>query len=154
MVWSVQASAWEAGLAVTRSYAQAHGHLLPPTAAGRDGFPIGVWLKNQRAAARKTVENAERRAARGKRASRMPGSCQRPVWRLCPTSTPDGARRRGRVEAQREGWLGEVEGLQVSLAGAEEKLAQLGAWLDNTRRRAGKLSPERRMALDELGMRW
>lgn len=31
---------------------------------------------------------------------------------------------------------------------------KLGAWLDNTRRRAGKLSPERRTALDALGMRW
>ena len=29
------------------------------------------------------------------------------------------------AEAEREGWLGEVEGLQVSLAGAEDKLAQL-----------------------------
>ncbi|MEU3735357.1 hypothetical protein AB0E81_39205 [Streptomyces sp. NPDC033538] len=29
------------------------------------------------------------------------------------------------VEAEREGWLGEVEGLHVSLAGAQEKLAQL-----------------------------
>ncbi len=29
------------------------------------------------------------------------------------------------TEAQREGWLGEVEGLQISLAGAEEKLAQI-----------------------------
>ena len=29
------------------------------------------------------------------------------------------------IEAKREGWLGEVEGLQVSLAGAEDKLAQL-----------------------------
>ncbi|WP_406489643.1 site-specific integrase (plasmid) [Streptomyces sp. NBC_01650] len=29
------------------------------------------------------------------------------------------------AEAKREGWLGEVEGLQVSLASAEEKLAQL-----------------------------
>ncbi|MEK8146664.1 hypothetical protein NKH18_51525 [Streptomyces sp. M10(2022)] len=29
------------------------------------------------------------------------------------------------AEAQREGWLGEVEGLEISLAGAEEKLAQL-----------------------------
>jgi hypothetical protein len=28
-------------------------------------------------------------------------------------------------EAEREGWLGEMEGLQVSLAGAEEKLTQL-----------------------------
>jgi integrase len=30
------------------------------------------------------------------------------------------------AEAEREGWLGEVEGLQVSLAGAEDKLAQIG----------------------------
>ncbi|MEE1745664.1 hypothetical protein [Streptomyces sp. JV184] len=29
------------------------------------------------------------------------------------------------TEAQREGWRGEVEGLQIGLAGAEEKLAQL-----------------------------
>jgi hypothetical protein len=29
------------------------------------------------------------------------------------------------AEAEREGWLGEVEGLQVSLAGAEDKLSQL-----------------------------
>ena len=29
------------------------------------------------------------------------------------------------TEAQHEGWLGEVEGLKVSLAGAEQKLAQL-----------------------------
>jgi hypothetical protein len=29
------------------------------------------------------------------------------------------------IEAQREGWLGDVEGLQVSLAGAEDKLTQL-----------------------------
>lgn len=31
------------------------------------------------------------------------------------------------MEAEREGWLGEIEGLRVSLAGAEEKLAQLDA---------------------------
>ena len=29
------------------------------------------------------------------------------------------------TEAEREGWLGEVEGLQVSLAGANHKLAQI-----------------------------
>jgi hypothetical protein len=29
------------------------------------------------------------------------------------------------AEAGREGWLGEVEGLKVSLAGAEDKLAQI-----------------------------
>lgn len=29
------------------------------------------------------------------------------------------------AEAEKEGWLGEVEGLKVSLAGAEDKLAQI-----------------------------
>ncbi|MEU6851405.1 hypothetical protein ABZ901_15955 [Actinacidiphila alni] len=29
------------------------------------------------------------------------------------------------AETEREGWLGEVEGLRVSLAGAEDKLAQI-----------------------------
>ncbi|TMR17490.1 hypothetical protein ETD86_23300 [Nonomuraea turkmeniaca] len=29
------------------------------------------------------------------------------------------------AEAEREGWLGEVEGLKVSLAGAQDKLAQI-----------------------------
>ncbi|WP_329256693.1 helicase associated domain-containing protein [Streptomyces pseudovenezuelae] len=64
MVWSVHASAWEAGLAVARDYAAVHGHFLPPTTAvwGRDGFPIGVWAKNMRTAARKARENAVRRA--------------------------------------------------------------------------------------------
>ncbi|MEV5847401.1 helicase associated domain-containing protein [Streptomyces sp. NPDC051985] len=31
---------------------------------------------------------------------------------------------------------------------------KLGAFLDNTRRRAAKLSPQRRTDLDQLGMRW
>jgi hypothetical protein len=29
------------------------------------------------------------------------------------------------TEARQEGWLGEIEGLEVSLAGAEEKLVQM-----------------------------
>src|SRR5258705_7936599 len=40
------------------------------------------------------------------------------------------------VEAQREGWHGEVEGLNVSLAGAEAKLAQL----DQMARRAATVN--------------
>jgi integrase len=58
----------------------------------------------------------------------------------CSLLRPDPAQRprleeirdnlRDRIaEAEREGWLGEVEGLQVSLAGAEDKLAQVTASL-------------------------
>ena len=33
------------------------------------------------------------------------------------------------AEAERESWLGEIEGLKVSLAGTEDKLAQIDAAL-------------------------
>lgn len=39
-------------------------------------------------------------------------------------------------EAEREGWLGEVEGLKVSLAGATQKLSQL----DERARRASTVN--------------
>lgn len=29
------------------------------------------------------------------------------------------------IEAKREGWVGEIEGLQVSLAGTDDKLAKI-----------------------------
>lgn len=41
------------------------------------------------------------------------------------------------AEAEREGWLGEVEGLQVSLAGARDKLVQLDAEHSRTRQAIG-----------------
>lgn len=61
----------------------------------------------------------------------------------CALLWPDPAQRsrlaeigdnlRARIaEAEREGWLGEVEGLQVSLAGAQDKLAQLDRRSTNT----------------------
>ncbi|WP_211336502.1 hypothetical protein [Nocardia tenerifensis] len=36
------------------------------------------------------------------------------------------------IEARREGWLGEVEGLQVSYSGVNDKLAQIDATLQRT----------------------
>jgi len=54
----------------------------------------------------------------------------------CPMLWPDPEQRSRMVdirdnltariaEAEREGWLGEIEGLQISLTGAESKLAQI-----------------------------
>jgi integrase len=73
------------------------------------------------------------------------GTCARPFGTpcihehacvRCPMLWPDPAQRHRLVEirdnlhariaeAEREGWLGEVEGLQVSLAGADDKITQL-----------------------------
>ncbi|MEU9247447.1 integrase [Streptomyces sp. NPDC048385] len=58
-------------------------------------------------------------------------SCLRcPLLRPEPTQRPRLLEVRDNLinrieEARREGWLGEVEGLQISLAGARHKLAQL-----------------------------
>ncbi|MEU8757370.1 Helicase associated domain protein [Streptomyces chartreusis] len=239
MVWSVHASAWDAGLEVARSYVAVHGHFLPPASAvwGGDGFPIGVWAKNQRAAARKSRENAVRRAAGETGVSsagelseaRMdaldeidPGWCpawgigwqrcyrltlahvqaggvlpagagevvvqgedlgtwiagQRAGWdRLVPAQQwlleslgigPDGGQAGRPVRrSQDEIWERNMDAarqfhareghLRVPRQHREEVGGEqfgLGAFVANARRRAAKLSPERRAGLDALGMRW
>ncbi|EPD54448.1 hypothetical protein HMPREF1211_08570 [Streptomyces sp. HGB0020] len=241
MVWSAQASAWEAGLAVAESYAGAHGHFLPPATAvwGGDGFPIGVWAKNQRAAARKTRENAARRDAGETGLSyagelspeRMealdaidPGWAPQGwdvAWQRCYRLTLAHTRAGGTlptaagelivqgedlgawISAQKAGWeqltpvqkfLLETVGVDpadageaarsgrrsqderwaVNLAAARQFHTReghlhvprkhvelvdgeeigLGSFISNARRRAGKLSVERRAALEALGMRW
>ncbi|MFD6925817.1 helicase associated domain-containing protein [Streptomyces sp. NPDC059944] len=51
--------------------------------------------------------------------------------------------REGHLRVPRKA-VEEVDGEQI----------KLGAFVDNTRRRAGKLSEQQRAELDELGMRW
>lgn len=239
MVWSVHASAWDAGLEVARSYAAVHGHCLPAASVVWESFPLGTWMKNQRGAARKTVENAARREAgetgvpyagelsesrQEALAEIDPGWC--PVaweigWQRCYRLTlahvkADGALPGAAGElvvqgedlgawitGQRAGWdnlmpaqqyLLETLGIEPAAEGeaagpvrrsqderwnsnltaarqfhareghlrparkhvesVNSELIKLGAFLDNTRKRAAKLSPERRAALDELDMRW
>ncbi|MFJ8159632.1 Helicase associated domain protein [Streptomyces sp. NPDC096136] len=66
MVWSHFDVAFEEGLAAARAWAAEHGHLLPPVDATWHGVPVGVWMKNNRAAARREGPGAlpaERREA-------------------------------------------------------------------------------------------
>ncbi|MFI0511184.1 Helicase associated domain protein [Streptomyces sp. WSLK1-5] len=241
MVWSVHASAWEAGLAVARDYAAVHGHFLPPTTAvwGGDGFPIGVWAKNMRASARRSRENAVRRANGDTGISsvgELSESRMEALTEIDPGWAPDGwdvawqrsyrlllahvkaggvlPDRAGEVivqgedlavwvSAQRAGWerlapaqqyLLETIGLEPPAEGevvgpvrrsqdelwernmtaarqfhareghlrvprqhredVDGELLGLGSFISNARRRADKLSPERRDSLTALGMRW
>ncbi|MFF9757745.1 Helicase associated domain protein [Streptomyces sp. NPDC014344] len=62
MVWSYYDVAWEEGLAAARGWAEENGHLLAPTDATHQGYRVGIWLKNQRAAARRAAEIEQRRA--------------------------------------------------------------------------------------------
>ncbi|MEV7077815.1 Helicase associated domain protein [Streptomyces sp. NPDC093516] len=62
MVWSHYDIAWEEGLAAARAWAAETGHLLAPLDATYQGYRVGIWLKNARAAARKAAEIEQRRA--------------------------------------------------------------------------------------------
>ncbi|MER6038304.1 Helicase associated domain protein [Streptomyces sp. NPDC001835] len=62
MVWSHYDIAWEEGLAAARGWAKQNGHLAAPTDATHQGYRIGLWLKNQRAAARRAADNEQRHA--------------------------------------------------------------------------------------------
>ncbi|MER7779653.1 Helicase associated domain protein [Streptomyces sp. NPDC096191] len=62
MVWSHFDVAWEEGLAAARGWAAETGHLLAPLDATHQGHRVGIWLKNQRAAARKAATIEQRQA--------------------------------------------------------------------------------------------
>ncbi|MER6563989.1 Helicase associated domain protein [Streptomyces sp. NPDC001027] len=62
MVWSHYDVAWEEGLAAARGWAAENGHLLAPLDATYQGYRVGTFLKNARAAARKASEIEQRRA--------------------------------------------------------------------------------------------
>ncbi|MEW1751009.1 DEAD/DEAH box helicase [Streptomyces angustmyceticus] len=61
MVWSHYNVAWEEGLAAARGWAAENGHLLAPLDATYQGYRVGTFLKNARAAARKASEIDQRR---------------------------------------------------------------------------------------------
>ncbi|MGW5331061.1 Helicase associated domain protein [Streptomyces sp. NPDC004014] len=62
MVWSHYDVAWEEGLAAARGWAKEHGHLAAPTDATHQGYRVGLFLKNARAAARRAAVNEQRQA--------------------------------------------------------------------------------------------
>lgn len=62
MVWSHFDVAWEEGLTAARGWAAEHGHLLAPLDAAFRGYRVAIWLKNARAAARKSAEIEQQRA--------------------------------------------------------------------------------------------
>ncbi len=62
MIWSHYDLAWEEGLAAARGWATEAGHLLAPLDATYEGYRVGIWLKNQRAATRKAQKLEQRRA--------------------------------------------------------------------------------------------
>ncbi|WP_407700022.1 helicase associated domain-containing protein [Streptomyces liliiviolaceus] len=157
MVWSVHASAWDAGLEVARSYAAVYGHCLPAASVVWESFPLGTWMKNQRAAARKAAENAVRRTA-GETgvpyAGELSEARQEALAEIDPGWSP----------AWEIGWqrcyrltLAHVkaDGVFPVAAGGSELVVQgedLGAWIIGQRAGWDRLMPAQQYLLETLGI--
>ncbi|MFB6508255.1 Helicase associated domain protein [Streptomyces sp. NPDC002466] len=157
MVWSERDAAWEDGLAVARLYAEAHGHFLPPVTAVWGEFPIGVWAKNARAAARRAAANEALRSA-GRPVVSSAGAMTRarqdeldavdPGW--CPAWETTWQRRLRLVQAHvRAGGALPAVAEAVVVQGED-----LGRWVAAQRDEEawGRLVPAQRMLLEHLGV--
>ncbi|MFD5522344.1 helicase associated domain-containing protein [Streptomyces sp. NPDC127066] len=150
---------WQRCFALTLAYVRAGGAL--PGAAGEvivQGEDLGAWSRAQQAGWEKltpvqrwllgsvlgleplTPQETAAQPARRTQADR---------WAIHLAAARQYHAREGHLRVPRK----HVE--ELAGDGGESGMSvRLGGWLDNTRRRADKLSPERRTELDELGMHW
>ncbi|MGW5498969.1 helicase associated domain-containing protein, partial [Streptomyces olivaceoviridis] len=149
--WSV---AWQRCFTLARIHVQAGGAL--PEVAGEvvsQGEDLGAWAVAQRQGWDKLspaqqwlldstlgLEPADPAARSGKLTADD-------KWALNLRAAQQFHAREGHLRPARK----HLERLYVD--GVEVDI-KLGTWLDNTRRRADKLTPDRRAELDQLGMRW
>ncbi|MEU1193234.1 helicase associated domain-containing protein [Streptomyces sp. NPDC005859] len=150
MVWSHFTVAFDEGLAAARGWAAEHGHLLAPTEATWENYPVGTWLKNQRAAARR----AEDHPAEGPQAGSGSGGLSRerrraleeidPAW--CPAWPVTWQRcfHLARMHLQSGGSLPEREG--VLLVQGED----IGRWVQVQRLEWDALSSVQQWLLGEV----
>ncbi|WP_449341595.1 Helicase associated domain protein [Streptomyces canarius] len=149
--WSV---AWQRCFTLTRTHVRAGG-ALPETAGGLvvQGEDLGAWVAAQRQGWDKLTP-AQQWLLGSTLGLETAGPEARPgkltadgKWALNLRAARQYHDREGHLRPARK----HIERLDVDGEAVDIKL---GMFLDNTRRRADKLTPERRDALNQLGMRW
>ncbi|MET8948786.1 Helicase associated domain protein [Streptomyces sp. NPDC004542] len=125
MVWSHFDVAWEEGLAAARGWAGEHGHLLAPHDAVHQGFKVGIWLKNQRAAARRAAGDPAAETAPGALSEERREQLEEidPAW--CPAWPVEWQRRFHLTRLH----LAEGGRLPVSPGEAVRQGEDLGRWV-------------------------
>ncbi|MEV0732340.1 Helicase associated domain protein [Polymorphospora sp. NPDC050346] len=132
--------AWHRGLAEARAFRAANGHLdVKRTHVTSSGHRLGEWLHTQRQARDDlTAEQRDLLDAIGMN------------WQML---SPHEQTWREHLRAATV-WHAEYGHLEVPQKHVTGDGIRLGVWINNLRRRAATLSPDRRQALDRLGMRW
>ncbi|MGW2708502.1 Helicase associated domain protein [Streptomyces sp. NPDC001356] len=149
--WTV---AWQRCFTLARNHVRAGGAL--PERAGElvvQGEDLGAWTAGQRQGWDKLSPAQQwllgstlglEPAAPGVRPGKLTADDK---WALNLRATRQFHAREGHLRPARK----HIERVDVD---GEAVDIRLGTFVDNTRRRADKLTPERRAALDQLGMRW
>jgi hypothetical protein len=150
---------WQQNYRLTLAHVKAGGAL--PAQPGEvivQGEDPGVWIAEQRATWQ-TLVPAQQFLLETVGFDPEEGGPLRPVtrsqddrWATNLAAAQQFHAREGHLRVPRK----HVEVILVGKGadGGREEVVKLGAFLDNTRRRAGKLSAERRADLDALSMRW
>ncbi|MEV7415494.1 Helicase associated domain protein [Streptomyces sp. NPDC089919] len=140
MVWSHLDVAFEEGLQAARGWAAEHGHLLAPSEATWQGHPVGVWLKNNRAAGRRP-EGGPGALSEDRRAALEEID---PAW--CPAWPVDWQRcfRLARLHAEAGGRVPDGGG-ELVVQGED-----LGKWLWTQRLGWDRLSMAQRWMLEHV----
>lgn len=140
MEWGSRAGkAWETGYGELVLYLEEKGDCDVPTGyVTADGYPLGRFVSNQRAAGKRGVLTQERRR-------RLDAAGF--IWEA---SEPDREKYLAAARAfyEREGHL------RVPVNYVTENGLHLGRWLDGCAARRESLSPELRRRLEETGMTW
>ncbi|WP_329550393.1 DEAD/DEAH box helicase [Streptomyces sp. NBC_00696] len=124
IIWDPRQQAFDRALAHAAAYAARHGHLAAPVDEIHDGFPLGRWLATQRTRAETLTDQ---RATALTTLDRW----WNPPWPIT--------------------WQRAYHAARQSLA-ANKTADEAESWLESQRARSGRLHPEQKSLLKELGM--
>ncbi|MGW1564612.1 helicase associated domain-containing protein [Streptomyces sp. NPDC002144] len=155
--------AWQRCYRLTLAHVRAGG-TLPAAAAGGlivQGEDLGTWIAAQKAgweqltpAQKFLLESVGVDTADGGEAAVSGRRSQDERWAVNLAAAHQFHTREGHLRVPRKHVETIRQGGGDNGEDGQETVVKLGAWIDNTRRRAAKLSPRRRADLDELGMHW
>jgi superfamily II DNA or RNA helicase len=136
-VWGRHAAQWEEGFEHLQAYVGEHGHCRVPDAhVSADGYPLGQWVRVQRRQVYSV--SAERRA----RLSALGF-----IWDALADQWEEGFQ-------PLQTFVNEHGHCRVPAAHVAADGYRLGQWVKVQRRRADRISAERRARLDALGFAW